>query len=308
MSSDTYLPGIEQAALLNFKNSFHELAQQKSSELENSGAIIYLPSKGKTNMMARIGRLELTEVNTRNPDKQYSDYAVDNRQFTKRRFTKTVQIDAKYDINELLKDPTSDIMKQLVNGTQRLKDRIALQAAVGNVLVGAPDATPTSISAATDGVVTVAATGGVTYDKILEITENFINNDVPMDSFKGSMICLTGKEHTALMSEVEFINNDYMNGDTVNNGVLNNAGMYKVKRFAGSKSGLTVVNPMLPEVSTTRTNVVLAPGSIAMAIEIGDMSVTKSALKVNSFDITTDVWVNAMRTEGALVQLFTSTI
>ena len=123
MPSNTYQPSIDQGAKLNFQDSFYELAQQTDSKLVKTGAIMFLPSKGKTNNMARIGRVELVEVDTRNPDKQYGDYALDNRQFTKRRFTKTVQIDALYDINELLKDPTSDILTQLNNAKERVIDR-----------------------------------------------------------------------------------------------------------------------------------------------------------------------------------------
>ena len=177
MPSNTYNPSIDQGAKLNFIDSFYELAQQTKSRLVATGAIKWLPSKGKTNNMARIGRIELAEVATRNPDKQYGDYALDNRQFTKKRFTRTVTIDAKYDINELLKDPTSDILTQLNNAKERVIDRIAIAVAVGSVLVGAPDAAPSSISAATDGVLTIDATAGFVYTTVQKITQNFVNND-----------------------------------------------------------------------------------------------------------------------------------
>ena len=45
-----------------------------------------------------------------------------------------------------------------------------------------------------------------------------------------------------------------------------------------------------------------------MAMEIGDMSVEKSNEKVNSMDITIDLWINAMRTEGVRVIIITTTI
>ena len=309
MSSLTISPSIDQAALQNFLDSFHELAQQTKSKLVASNAIKFMPSKGKINNLARIGRIELVEVNTRNPDKQFGDYSVDNRQFTKRRFTRTVTIDAKHDINELIKDPTSDILKQLNNAKERVIDRIAIAAAVGAVLTGAPDAAPTSTSAATDGVITITATSGFVYATVKSITENFINNDVSMDSFSGSTLCATGKENSDLMSEVEFINNDYISGKPVESGVLEKAGTYRVQLFAGSQNGgITVVNPILPEGSTTRSCVVLAPESIAMSMELADMGVEKSATKVNSWDITIDFWINAMRTEGVLVQIITTTI
>jgi len=309
MSSLTISPSIDQAALQNFQDSFHELAQQTNSKLVASNAIKFMPSKGKTNNMARMGRLELTEVNTRNPDKQMGDYNVDNRQFSKRRFTKTILIDAKHDINELIKDPTSDILKQLNNAKERVIDRIAVAAAVGAVLTGGPDTAPVSTSAATDGVITVTATSGFVYSTVQAITQNFINNDVPYDVFSGATICITGKENTDLMGETEFINNFYITGKPVEKGVMEKAGAYRVQLFAGSvNGGVTVVNPILPEGVSTRSCVVLAPQSIAMAMELADMGVMRSATKVNSWEITIDFWINAMRTEGVLVQIVTTTL
>jgi hypothetical protein len=309
MPSNTINPSIDAGAKQNFQDSFYSLAQQTKSKLVSTGAIMWLPSQGKTNNMARIGRIDLNEVNTRNPDKQYGDYALDNRQFTKRRFTKTITIDAKNDINELLKDPRSDILMQLDAAKERVIDRIAASAAVGAVSVGAPDAVQSSISAAADGVLTIDGTAGFTYPIVQKITENFINNDVDYSVFSGSTICVTGKENTNLMNEDKFINNFYITGSVVEKGVMEKAGAYRVQLFAGSvNGGIQVTSPILTELSTTRQCLVLAPKSIAMAMEIGDIDVAKSGTKVNSYEITIDFWINAMRTEGVLVQIVTTTL
>lgn len=309
MVSLTTNPSIDQAALQNFQDSFVELAQQTTSKLASTGVLMYMPSKGKTNNLARIGRIELAEVNSRNPDKQFGDYSLDNRHMTKRRFTKTITIDAKYDINELIKDPTSDILKQLNNAKERVIDRIAIAAAVGPVQVGAPDGTTTNLSAAADGVITLDGTAGFVYQTIQGITANFINNDLPYDEFRKSVICITGSENTSLMGEVEFINNQYIQTSPVSQSVIQNAGAYQVVLFAGSVlGGIQVPNPILPEGTTTRQCVVLGPESIAMAMELGELDVTKSATKVNSYDLTIDFWINAMRVEGVRVQIVTTTI
>ena len=309
MPSNTISPSLDQGMLQNFQSSFFHLAQQQKSYLESSRAVIHLPSKGKTNNFARIGRLNLIEVNTRNPDKQYADYALDNRQLTKRRFTLTVQIDAKYDINELIADPTSDILQNLVKAKGRTIDRVIVAAAVGTVLTGSSDAALTSTSAATDGVITVDASAGLTYEKIQEVTQNFINNDLGYDMIKGTMLCITGSENTDLMSEVKFISSDYISGRPVETGMMTSAGTYMVTLFAGSVlGGITVSSPILPEGATLRDCVALAPESIAVAMEANLLGVEKSATKVNSWDITIDLWLNAMRTEGVRVQKIQTTI
>ena len=307
--SYTTSPSISQAARLNFQDSFFALAQQTKSKLVATKAIRFLPGLGKTTEFARIGRIELDEVNVRNPDKQFGDYALDNRLFTKRRFTKTIQIDMKYDVNELLKDPTSDILNQLNNAKERVIDRVGIAAAVGNVLVGGPDTAPTSITAATDGVVTIDATGGFVYEIVQLITATFINSDLQYDDFKGATICITGNENSDLMGEDQFINQDYIKSSIEVAGMAQSVGAYQVAVFAGSSTGGgTIAQPVLPEGSTTRTCVVLAPESIAMSMEIGDMGVEKSTSKVNSMDITIDLWINAMRTEGVRVIIITTTI
>lgn len=308
-TSQTTSPSIDQAALLNFQDSFYTLAQQTKSKLAATKAITFGPSNGKTTNFARMGRIELTEVNSRNPDKEYGDYAVDNRLFTKRRFTKTIQIDKKFDINELLKDPTSDLLKQLDAAKERTVDRIALAAAVGPVLVGGPDTAPSSLTAAQDGVITIDATGGVTFEIVQAITQNFVNSELQYSDFQGSTLCITGQENTDLMGEVEFTNSLYIKSSVEQAGVANNVGTYNVALFAGSSTGGgTITQPYLPEGATTRSCVVLAPMSIMMAMEIGDLSVEKSATKVNSMDVTIDLWINAMRTEGVKVQIITTTI
>lgn len=309
MTSVTYNPSIDQAALLAFQNNFYELAQQKNTMLGSSRAVMYMPSSGKTHNMARMGRLELTEVESRNPDKQYSDYSVDNRQFSKRRFTVTVQVDKKHDINELIADPTSTIVAQLVNAKNRELDRVISQAAVGSVLVGAPDTTATSRTAAQDGVLTVDATSGLTYEKVKEITENFINNEITVQELRGTILGIAGAENSDLMSEIEFISNDYISSRPVESGYQSQVGIYETAIFGGSVTGgITVANPILVEASGVRKCIALAPDSISVAMEIAKLDVTPSALKVNSNDITIDLWLNAMRNEGARVQIINTTI
>ena len=309
MPSYTTDPSIDQGALLKFKQNFHILAQQSVSQLANSPAIEYADPNGKTNQMARMGRIELEEVEGRNPNKSYGDYAIDNRRFTKRRFTRTITIDKLYDINELIADPTSNILQQLIAAKERVVDRVIAAVSIGDVLTGAPDAAASTVSAVNDGVITVDGTAGFTYAVVQKITQTFINNDVQMSQFTGTQILISGKENTNLMGEDKFINNDFISGRPVEKGVMDKVGMYGVVRFAGSENGgISVANPVIVEDATFRYCPVLAPKSVSLAIEIGDISVEKNPSKVNSKDITIDLWINGMRNEGALVQIVQTTI
>lgn len=294
--------GIDNAALIQFERTFLQLAQQERSMLESSGVVKFLPSDGKWNTLPRMGKFELTEVEGRNPRKQYTDYSLDNRMLRKRRFTATVLLDEKDDINELITDPSSYVMRNLLAAKNRVADRVYAAAAVGPVLVGAPDGARSSVSAASDGVVTIDATSGVNYGTYEAVIQKFINKDLPMDLILKAKLLITGKENTALMSEDKFINSRYIENRPVNDGYMKHAGALETILFAGSETGgITVNNPILPEASTTRYCMALAPDAIAASVEIGSLRFEKSAEHVNSKELTIDYWINAMRTEGSRV-------
>lgn len=303
---------IENGAKLTFENEFMHLAQQQRSKLESSPAVRYVDPEGKTHNLSRMGAVELTEVNSRNPRKQYVDYKLDNRQFTKRRYTASILIDEKDDINELLKDPTSDLMQELLKAKGRVIDRVICEAAGGDVLVGRPDRAPSAVSASSDGVVTVTATSGLTAAKIEEVIENFINADIDMDDIMNTTMLITGKENTALMNETKFISNDYISGRPVEKGVQDKASAFNIVLFAGSSSGAgTKANPILDESAsggTVRTCLALAPKSVAVMMKLARFDVKEADDYVNSRSLTIDLWIGAMRTEGVRVQKITTTI
>lgn len=302
-------PSLSQGQLQTFATNFFSLAQQENSYLGSSAAVMYVPSNGKVYNMGRIGGLDLVEANVRNADLQIGDYDLDNRQLSWRLFTRTIQIDKKYDVQDLIADPTSSLMQELVKAKNRVIDRIIVDAAAGSVQTGSVDSASTTTSAASDGVLTVTATSGFTYAKVTEITENFINNQLQPEMFRGSIVALTGSEHTDLMNEVEFTSNDYISARPAETGMVQRAGMYELAMFAGSvNGGITVSNPILTESGGTRNCLVLAPNSIAMAMEIMRFDVVPAADKVNSNNITLALKIGAMRTEGARVQIVTTTV
>lgn len=299
---------IAPAMLLQFEKAFHVAAQQKQTLLSGSGVVKYLTPEGKTNNYASMEAFELQEALGQNPNKIYGDYTTSNRQMSKRRFTKTIYIDDKDDVNELIADPTSYLVQGLVYAKNRVIDKIISDAAIGNVLIGAPNAAPTSTPAASDGVKTVDATSGLDYSSIQEITQNFINNNLTIDEIRGSVLAISGQENTALMGEEKFINNDYLNGSSVNAGIINNAGIYKTALFAGSVTGgASVTSPILDETGTTRSCLVLAPQSILVSMKLNDLRIEPSYTKVGSNEVTIDLWINAMRSEGKRVQILETT-
>lgn len=313
MPSNITLPSgqssSDQAIQLLFQNNFYPLMQQTKSKLVNSGVAFYLPTNGYSVNQSRIGRTELTEVTGRNPNKVYKDLALDNRQLTRRRFTGTFMLDKKTDINEYIADPTSAIYANLNAAKERLIDRIIYSSGIGSVLIGQPNSALSSLSAANDGVVTVNATAGLTYAMIQRITENFINNDFELDDIRGAVFAISGTDHTQLMSEDKFINNDYLNQQNVANGAIRQTGLYDLAVFSGSKTGgIVAPNPILNESSTTRTCAVMTKESVGLSMEVESLRYeANSPTKANSSEITLVISIGAMRMEGSKVQLVTTT-
>ena len=101
----------------------------------------------------------------------------------------------------------------------------------------------------------------------------------------------------------------YSSQHTVDTGKITNASGFNVVTFAGSvNGGKTINNPVLSENTGTRSNLLLAPNAIAFAVEIGKLACEPSPTKVNSWEITIDMWVKAVRTEGTRVIILKSTI
>lgn len=301
--------GIDQVAATNFERNFLVLAQQKQSRLEASGVVRFLPTDGKYNTLPRMGKLELTEVNQRNPLKQYADYSVDNRMLRKRRFTATVLLDEKQDVNELLTDPSSFIMDNLLAAKNRVADIVYARAAIGPVMVGSPNGPQSWLSAANDGVQTIVATSGMNYATYTSIIQSFVNSDIPYDMIEKAKLLITGKENTALMNEDKFINNLYTTARPVDTSKVKSIGEFDVILFAGSVNGVnTVANPILVEEQGTRHCLALAPDAIAASARLASLRIEKSNRHVNSKELTIDYWIDAMRTEGARVKDITTTI
>lgn len=305
--SETINPSLSQGELLEFNKMFHSLSQQRQSRLSAGGVITFLPMGGKDMNYSRIGKLDLVKTSERNPDHQFSEYSIDNRKLSQERYTRTVMLDQKFDIMELITDPTSPIMQELVNAEQRLRDRVAIAAAIGPVRTGAASGADVMVSAANDGVLTIDATSGFVYGTYTKLIENFTNNDV--DTMSG-LIALAGGENTDLMGEEKFINNDYTQARPVDTGSVNNLAGWGIAKFAGSvNGGIQVTNPILPEGTTTRTCVALTPGSILMRHTVEKLEVVEfKETKVNSKGVVISVLSEAMRSEGAKVQLITTTI
>ncbi len=301
--------GFSQSQLLLFEKNYIRTLNQTESLLLHTPAIRHKDIKGISNQ-STIDGTELTEVTDQgsNPDKSYEELSTKNRRSVQRRFTKTYLLD-KYDkVINLISDPTSELFANLKEAMNRKVDRCICDAATAPVYIGGPNDTPEIISADEDGVMSLDGTTGFSYEKVISpAITMFTNNYVSCRS--GVTLAISASEEEALRNDEKYMNALYSKSNTVDKGSITNASGFQVVTFAGTKNGGSEIKlPILDETDGVRTNLILAPDAIAFAVEIGCLDVCKSATKVNSYEITIDVWIKAFRNMGKKVIKVTSNL
>ena len=301
--------GFSQSQLLLFDRNYIRAAQQTESLLLKTPAIQHMDIKGISNL-STIDDVELSDITSKssNPDKVYVEMSTKNRRSVQRRYTKTYLFDDYDKCVNLISDPTSDLFLNLREAMNRMADRCICDAAMSSVVIGGPNDTPEVVSAADDGVVTLAGTTAFSYEKVISpAITTFKNNNI--DCSAGTTLAISANEEEALRNDDKYMNALYSKSNTVDKGSITNASGFHVVTFAGSKNGVNEIeSPILKEDDNVRTNLLLAPNAIAFAIEPGRLDADKSATKVNSWEVTIDVWVKAVRRMGQRVIAITSTI
>ena len=284
---------IDQSLIIEFSDLVHKVAQQKTSRLKPHAQIKQM--SGDVFAYDGLGRVEAREVSGRNVAATFDDIQHNRRKMIRKRYVVNLPIDAS-DVRGALLNPESNYADAIANAAVRQYDRTIYDAAFASVLTGRDF--ETTVTAATDGVTTVDATGGLTYEKLLEIGENFMNDDVGVESDESIYLTITGAEHTALMKEVELTSSDYNRQYNVEKGKMIEAAGIKLIPFAAS-----VPSPIIPVAGGERK--LLAASSRGLCLGISkDMSI--KVQERNDLIETTQVQVvfeiGAVRTEGVLVQ------
>lgn len=283
---------IDQALITEFSGMVHHEAQQMTSKLRPY--CIVKPMSGDVFAYDGLGTVEAREIQGRNQKVTFDDIEHNRRKISRKRYAITLPIDSS-DVRGALLDPQAEYAKSVIAGMSRKLDKVIYDASLDTVLTGRDFETPVSASA--DGVETVDATSGLTYEKLLEIGENFINNDVPFE-VDGAMLTLTGSEHTALLLETELTSGDFTRMLKADDGVIKRGAGLDFVTFAANAA-----QPVIPVSDGQRALIAAAKGAFCLGIS-KEMSV--NVVERDDYYETTQVQVimevGAVRTEGKLVQ------
>ena len=206
---------FEQSQLLCFEKNFIRAAQQTDSKLLKTPAIQHMDIKGITNL-STIDSTELEEITDEgsNPDKVYEEITTQNRRSVQRRFTKTYLVDNYDKCVNLITDPTSDIFQNLKEAFNRATDRCIASAATADVYIGSPNEAAATLTAADDGVVTIAGTTAFDYETVISpaITQ-FENNYI--DCAQGVTLAISANEKESLRNDDKYMNAFYSSANKI---------------------------------------------------------------------------------------------
>lgn len=289
---------IDQALITQFSDMVHHEAQQLQSKLRP-----YVNVKQMTGDVWAydgLGKVEAREVTGRNVAATFDDITHNRRKIARKRYVINLPIDAS-DVRGALLSPDSEYSKAVAAGMLRQYDRTIYDCAFASVLTGRDF--ETTVTASSDGVATVDATAGLTYEKLLEIRQNFWDQDVGLDSNEKLYLTITGDEHTSLMGEEELISGDFNREFVVEKGRIAQALGMDLVGFAAS-----VAAPVIPTVSSQRQLLAASSRGIVLGVS-KEMSI--KIQERNDLIETTQVQVvmeiGAVRAEGVLVQKVTVT-
>ncbi len=284
---------IDNALITEFSDMVHHQAQQMQSRLKPYAKVQQM--SGDLWAYDGLGRVEAREVLGRNAPATFDDITHNRRRIARRRFVINLPIDAS-DVRGALLNPESEYAKAVAAGMLRQYDRVMYQAAFADVLTGRDFGT--TVTATTDGVVVVDATAGLTYEKLLEVRQNFYDRDVGVDDSEQIYLTIGGREHTNLLGEIELTSGDFGRQMPVDKGRIASALGMDLVLFASS-----VASPIIPASGGERQLLAASSRGIVLGVS-KEMSIKIEPR--NDLIETTQVQVlceiGAVRSEGVLVQ------
>lgn len=284
---------IETAQVIQFSSAVHVAAQQMKARFAPLFQVKQLT--GKQMAYDGVGSIEAQEINGRFNRVTFSDFQITRRKIGRRRFSLSLPIDAD-DESKVLVNQEAEYSQACVLSMARVYDRIGTEAALATVYTG--EDMDTAVTFASDGGATVTATGGITYENLLTIIQNFIDSDVGNDMMEDFVFCVSGDEHTALMKELELTSGDYVRDYNVEKGSIQNAVGMKLIKFAANAT-----NPMLTVSAGVRSCIAMSTRGLCYAMpKQFEVLVQDRSDLVQTRQVQVNWTLGAVRTEGVLVQ------
>ena len=293
---------IDQALVTQFADMVYHQAQQKETRL--SPYVEMVQVSGKDHAVERLDKIEATEVTQRHADTVAQDIAHSRRQLAMREFRATILLDDFDDVSTLI-DPQAGYVAALAASMNRQKDRLIADAAFADVKTGRNFGTTVTF-ANDDGLTVLASVGsttGLNYDKLLNVQENFIDNNVGSEMDEEFALVITGQQNTNMMNETELTSGDFTREYAIESGRIAKAVGMNVVHVSGLDS-----QPILSKSGNDRNVIAMARGGIKFGVSKDvSIKINERPDKNNAIQIQACMFAGAVRVDGRRIQKVIST-
>lgn len=290
---------IDTSLAIQFADQVHVNGQQMKTRTRDKVTVTPLTTQDKT--VETLDSLEAIEITSRHQKTQGQDIVHGRRRLRMREFRCTIYLDNKDEVGVLI-DPERNYSMAVARAMYRQFDRLVVEAALASVFTGR-DMT-TEVTAANDGVQTVTATSGLTYEKLLEVVENFMDYEIGTEVEEDMCLMIAGEEHTDLMQETELTSGDFTRQFAIEKGKIVNAAGLDLLHFGGKVS-----NPILEvDGSNIRSCIALASEGVEVGLaKDAEVYVDIRPDLNRAKQVQAVLMMGAVRKEGARVQKVTTT-
>lgn len=285
---------VDQILITQFSDMVHHKAQQMKARLKPHVKIKKMT--GDRFAYESLNDIEAQELTSRYNKVVFSDIEHERRKLKRRQFSVTLPVDDE-DVRGALLDPGKEYASAIVASMERVFDKVVIESAFEDVSTGRDFGS--TLTFANDGGLTVDATTGLTYEKLLEIQENFIDNEVGIEMDAGLWLTITGNEHTDLMAEAELTSGDYSREYYVEKGSMQKAAGLELLKFGANAS-----SPQFPDLGAGERNLIAASSDgfcVGISKDI-ELKITDRNDYVGVTQVQANFSLGCVRTEGKHVQ------
>jgi hypothetical protein len=290
---------VDTALAIQFTDQVHLNGQQLSTRTRDKVTVVPMSTNDLT--VETLDQIEAIEITSRHQKTQGQDIVHGRRRLRMREFRCTIYLDEKDEVSVLV-DPERNYAGAVARAMYKQFDRMNIEAMDASVFTGR-DMT-TLVTAANDGVVTVDATAGLTYDRLLDIHQNFMDREIGTEMNESMWYAHTGEEHTDLMLEVELTSGDFTREFAVEKGKITRAAGLELVAFGGR-----VPNPILPvSAGNVRKTFAWASNAIQVGLSKDAQVFVDIRPDLNrAKQVQAVMMLGSVRKEGARVQLVNTT-
>lgn len=200
-------PDVTPNNVIDFQNSFNDVAESKKAKLLNTSVVTMENVDGKVKAIDSIGQIDARKINGSVVAVSFDDIDHLRRQLATDRYVITLPVD-EADVQDIARDPSGKYAERCVAAFNRKVDEIITVAATANVLTG--ENMSTSVDFATDGGRTVDATAaGITYEILRDIKQKQGAAATGTEYMEQAVLAITDKEADTMLNQTQLTSGDY---------------------------------------------------------------------------------------------------